>query len=82
VVFEGPAEPAATFVGGSVLTADGAHEVGRLSSVAWSPGLGAHVALATLHRRVTPPEPVMVRWTGADGTRTVPAESRPLPLVG
>jgi folate-binding protein YgfZ len=82
VVIEGLAGPAATLVGGSVLTADEAHEVGRLSSVAWSPGLGAHVALATLHRRVTPPEAVAVRWTDADGTRTVPAGSRPLPLVG
>ena len=82
VVFDGPAGPAETLVGGSVLTADEAHEVGRLSSVAWSPGLGAHVALAVLHRRVTPPAAVVVRWTDDDGTRTVPAESRPLPLVG
>jgi tRNA-modifying protein YgfZ len=82
VVFEGSAEPAASWVGGSVSTTDEAHEVGRLSSVAWSPGLGAHVALATLHRRVTPPEAVVVRWAGSDRTRTVPAESRPLPLVG
>jgi folate-binding protein YgfZ len=82
VVFEGSAEPAAAWVGGSVFTTDEAHEVGRLSSVAWSPGLGAHVALATLHRRVTPPEAVVVRWAGSDRTETVPAESRPLPLVG
>jgi folate-binding protein YgfZ len=82
VVFDGPAGPAETLVGGTVLTADEAHEVGRLSSVAWSPGLGAHVALAVLHRRVTPPAAVVVRWTGDDGTRIVPAESRPLPLAG
>ena len=40
--------------GSAVWTADGAHEVGTLTSVAWSPGLDATVALATLHRRVTP----------------------------
>jgi len=66
--------------GASVLTVDGSHEVGHLSSVAWSPGAGSTVALATLHRRVTPPEQVLVRWPDADRTLTVPAESRPLPL--
>jgi len=69
-------------VGASVLTADGSHQVGNLSSVAWSEGMEATVALATLHRRVSPPESVLVRWSGADETTTVPAESRPLPLVG
>ncbi len=82
VVFDGPAGPEEMLVGATVLTADEVHEVGQLSSVARSPALGAHVALAVLHRRVTPPAAVVVRWTGDDGTRTVPAESRPLPLVG
>jgi folate-binding protein YgfZ len=70
-------------VGASVLTDDGAHEVGQLSSVAWSPGLQATVALATLHRRVTPPGPVLVTWTSGGGQRVERrGEARPLPLIG
>jgi len=65
-------------VGSVVRTADGEHEVGKLTSVAWSPLLGA-VALATVHRRVVPPgEVVVVR---ADGGAEVTAEVRDLPLV-
>jgi tRNA-modifying protein YgfZ len=68
-------------VGATVHTVDGEHQVGTVSSVAWSPGLRAVVALATLHRRVEPPQTVTVRWT-ADGTeREIAAEARPLPLV-
>ena len=70
-------------VGAAVWTADGEHLVGTLSSVARSPGLGATVALATLHRRIVPPEVVSVRWTDSDGAeRDRPAEARTLPLVG
>lgn len=66
-------------VGAAVWTSDGEHEVGSLSSVAWSPGHGATVALATLHRRVSPPESVHVTW--ADGPpHRVLGEARPLPL--
>jgi folate-binding protein YgfZ len=65
-------------VGSVVLTADGGHEVGQLTSVAWSPGLRAAVALAMLHRRVEPPEPVLLQ--SAPGQETRPAEARPLPL--
>lgn len=64
-------------VGASVWTLDGEHEVGTLTSVAWSVGRGGTVALGTLHRRVGPPEVVAVRWE--DGAAT--AEVRPLPLV-
>jgi folate-binding protein YgfZ len=72
----------AALVGASVVTADGAHEVGHLSSVAWSPRLQATVALATLHRRVTPPEWVSVTWgAGGDQPHEVAAEARPLPLT-
>ena len=67
-------------VGAVVWTADGAHEVGSLSSVAWSEARTATVALATLQRRVEPPEPVLVRWDGRDGDREVIAEARPLPF--
>ncbi len=70
-------------VGTSVLTADRAHAVGALSSVAWSPGTGGWVALATLHRRVAPPEPVVLAWEDPSGTAVErAAEARPLPLVG
>jgi folate-binding protein YgfZ len=67
--------------GASVWTTDGEHEVGHLSSVAWSPHFGAPVALATLHRRVTPPETVSVRWEVDGGARQIEAEARTLPLV-
>lgn len=70
-------------VGATVSTADGEHEAGRLSSVAWSPRYGRPVALATLHRRVEPPERVGVSWEGAGSDRTEAwAEARPLPLGG
>jgi tRNA-modifying protein YgfZ len=82
VVVGGEVGTGAPPVGASVLTADGTHQVGHLSSVAWSEGAASTVALATLHRRVSPPESVLVRWSGAGGTVTVSAESRPLPLVG
>jgi folate-binding protein YgfZ len=77
---EGDAPP----VGADVLTADGSHPVGHLSSVAWSPGRGSVVALATLHRRVSPPEPVLVRWQPSDDQPavTVTGHSHLLPLVG
>ena len=81
---EGAAPPPATvssLVGSTVRTADGEHEVGHLSSVAWSPGSRRIVALATLHRRVEPPEGVVVVTDdGAGAGRRLPAEARPLPL--
>lgn len=67
-------------VGTVVLTADGENEVGRLTSVAWSPGLGAAVALAMVHRRVDPPAPVRLRPDGGMRVADRPAEVRPLPL--
>jgi folate-binding protein YgfZ len=73
VVADGARPP----VGAAVWTADGAHEVGALSSVAWSAARGATVALATLQRRVVPPEPVVVRWDSTEAA----AEAYPLPLT-
>jgi folate-binding protein YgfZ len=76
-----PGTDPSDLVGARVLTADGEREVGQLSSVAWSEALGAIVALSTLHRRVTPPEGVLVRWISPDGTsHQETAEARPLPL--
>lgn len=83
VVDDGDDPAGAPPVGAVVRTRDGATEVGTLTSVARSPGFGATVALATLHRRVSPPEGVTVVWTDAAGaTRRATAEARPLPLVG
>jgi folate-binding protein YgfZ len=64
-------------VGSAVWTADAEHEVGTVTSVAWSEHRGAAVALATLHRRVEPPETVVVRWDGGEAK----ADARPLPLL-
>lgn len=77
----GPGEPGPQ-AGALVLESGGSREVGRLSSVAWSPGLGCGVALARLHRSVTPPAGVVLRWEDADGSHSLEAEARPLPLVG
>lgn len=81
VAVDAPLPADAPPVGATVLTADGSHEVGHLSSVAWSPGTESVVALATLHRRVSPPEPVSVRWPEGGSVRSVAAECRPLPLA-
>lgn len=62
-------------VGGAVVM-DG-REVGSLTSVAWSPGLGAPVALAYVSRHVTPPASAEVRWQG----RQAQARIEALPLV-
>jgi folate-binding protein YgfZ len=67
-------------VGATVSTVDGHEESGRLSSVAWSPRLGATVALATVHRRIVPPETVEVAWEADGGTQAARAEVRALPL--
>jgi folate-binding protein YgfZ len=68
-------------VGATLHTTDGEHEVGRLTSVAWSPGLKATIGLATVQRRVTPPSPVVVRWEDAGRSVEMGAEAKPLPLL-
>jgi len=80
---QSPDDPAvvASLVGAPVSTPDGEHDVGHLSSVAWSPGLRSVVALATLHRRIQPTAAVTVTWTAPDGSVTpLAAEARTLPL--
>jgi tRNA-modifying protein YgfZ len=67
-------------VGATASTVDGHEESGRLSSVAWSPRLGATVALATVHRRIVPPETVEVAWEADGSTQVARAEVRALPL--
>jgi folate-binding protein YgfZ len=80
VVVEGPFDEASVPVGASVSTEDGSHQVGTLTSVAWSPGRVATVALATLHRRVSPPETVTVVWDDDGARRSRTAMALPLPL--
>ena len=61
---------------GATLQADG-KDVGRVTSVAWSPGLGSTVARAYVRRAVEPPADVVVTWDGG----SAPARVEALPLV-
>ncbi|HEX2046638.1 MAG TPA: glycine cleavage T C-terminal barrel domain-containing protein [Acidimicrobiales bacterium] len=61
---------------GATLEADG-KDAGRVTSVAWSPGLGSTVALAYVRRAVEPPADVVVTWVGG----SAPARVEALPLV-
>jgi folate-binding protein YgfZ len=61
---------------GAAVMADG-KESGRLTSVAFSPGLDATVALAYVRRAVEPPAEVVVEWEGGSS----PARVEALPLV-
>ncbi len=70
LVVEGPVPVGAT------LAADG-KDAGRVTSVAWSPGLGSTVALAYVRRAVEPPAEVVVTWDGG----SVSARVEALPLV-
>ncbi len=70
VLAEGPAPV------GAALQVDG-KEVGKLTSVAFSPGLDATVALAYVRRAVEPPAEVVVEWDGGSS----PARVEALPLV-
>jgi tRNA-modifying protein YgfZ len=66
-------------VAGAEVLVDGVAR-GSLTSVGWSPALGAPVALAYLHRSVEPGARATVRLDGA--TEGLSAEVRDLPLVG
>ncbi|MGI8809667.1 MAG: YgfZ/GcvT domain-containing protein [Acidimicrobiales bacterium] len=61
---------------GASVQAEG-KEAGRLTSVAFSPGLGAPVALAYIRRAVEVPAEVVVEWDGGSS----PARVEALPLV-
>jgi tRNA-modifying protein YgfZ len=61
---------------GAEVQVDG-KDVGRLTSVAVSPGLGATVALAYVRRAVEPPADVVVSWDGGSASARVQS----LPLV-
>jgi folate-binding protein YgfZ len=61
---------------GATLESDG-KDVGRVTSLAWSPGLGSTVALAYVRRAVEPPAEVVVTWDGG----SAPARVEALPLV-
>lgn len=72
VVVEAGAAPPA----GAVVTVDGA-EVGRLTSVAFSPDRGVTIALAYIRRKVEPPAPVGLSWDGGSAS----AEVTTLPIA-
>lgn len=72
VVLEGADAPPA----GTPLVDAASKALGRITSSAYSPTLGAAVALAYVHRRVEPPAPALA---GEGGGRA--CEIRPLPLV-
>jgi glycine cleavage system aminomethyltransferase T len=55
--------------------------VGRVTSAAWCPGLGAVGALAYVHRSVAVPGAVSVVPAGAGRDAAVAARVEPLPLV-
>lgn len=71
LVLAGQAPPA-----GATLRADG-KDVGRVTSVAFSPGVGSTVALAYVRRALEPPAEVDVVWEGGASSARVEA----LPLV-
>lgn len=78
------AQDAAALVGASLWTAGRDTPVGRCTSAAACPGIGAVGGLAYLHRSVE--VPVSLTWTPAGsegpGEHGAPAEARELPLVG
>jgi len=74
VIGEGVAPHHLPPAGATVVVDD--HEVGALTSVAWSPARGAAVALAPLARSVEPPATLEVTW---EGTRR-PAQVVPSPI--
>ncbi|HXR54629.1 MAG TPA: glycine cleavage T C-terminal barrel domain-containing protein [Acidimicrobiales bacterium] len=55
--------------------------IGRVTSAARCPGVGAVCALAYLHRSVAVPGRVLVHPTGANRSDALSASVRPLPLV-
>ena len=72
VVLDGAEVPPA----GAQLLEEGGRALGRITSSAYSPTLGAAVALAYVHRRAEPPAPALLD----DGTGRA-CEIRSLPLV-
>jgi folate-binding protein YgfZ len=80
IVLDGRGDPPPA--GAEVWTRDGAHELGHLTSVAPPQGSRPAVALALVHRRVEPPEAVVVRWGARSAARQMPAEARSLPFGG
>jgi len=70
--------------GGDAIVTDDGDKVGEVTSVAWAPGRGAHVALGYLRRGIDVPASVVVESTAQsdDGGRRRRASARPLPLFG
>jgi len=72
--------PVASFVGATISVPGATKVVGKVTSAARCPGLGAPAALAYLHRSVEVPGLVELRREGA--LSALEAQARPLPLVG
>jgi folate-binding protein YgfZ len=70
-----------TLVGAELAIAGKDRSVGRVTSAAWCPGVGAPCALAYVHRSVAVPGSVGVLVSPGDRAGAVPASVRPLPLV-
>jgi folate-binding protein YgfZ len=80
LVLEAEADPV-PLAGASLALAEGDRTVGRVTSAAWCPGLGAVGALAYVHRSVPVPGRVQVIAAGQDRTGAPWAQVRTLPLV-
>lgn len=74
---DAPSEPDLANALGAVLSVD-ARDVGELTSAAWSPRLGAMVALAYVRRDVVPPARAVLT---EDGRAPIDAEIVELPIV-
>ena len=77
LVLDASSDPAG-LVGSELVVGDSEKVLGRVTSAARCPGLGAVGALAYVHRSVDVPGAVTV-WAGSGGD--VAAEVRALPLV-
>jgi folate-binding protein YgfZ len=80
LVLEGPADPDSV-VGAELHVPGKDRPVGRVTSAAECPGLGAVGALAYLHRSVQADARVELTGTGATGGQARRAVVRPLPMV-
>ncbi len=80
LVLEAEVDPAVV-AGASLALGEGDRSVGRVTSAAWCPGLGAVGALAYVHRSAPVPGRLRVVGVGQDPAGAPWAQVRPLPLV-
>lgn len=83
IVASGLASGEAAKLAGAALFAQGAEKpVGQCTSTAWSPGLGASIALAYVHRSVEVPAALRAQLSSDEAGDAIDVEARPLPLTG